>query len=194
MNNDTLKLNGKLEQIRRQLKSYGLSLDLNETQQLLDTLFANKEYLQTDETVTSQMVTPNFGVGMIGFMTFDYSYHISISKLTLCAISIFADKITGGLSDKILSVFGVSFKAINPINERNGEKCIVKETILFHNKVGNVKILKQFKGKCCNNDLNCSFKEDGNCKCTEENIKIIYESLVQRDIFKKDGSNYILRW
>ncbi len=194
MENTIIKLNGNKSQIRRNLANYGIMLNETETEQLIDTIIANKAYLQNEESANKSLHIPNMPTDCIGFMIMDYRYHISIKKLSLCGIAFFAGKLSHEISDKILEACGVSFKAINEIKELNGEKCIVKETILYHDKVGDENILERFQGKCCNNDLNCSFRQGEQCYCSKTNIKNIFEDLTKREIFKKINSGYKLKW
>lgn len=193
---EIIKLNGTLSQVNRQLQSYGIALNEEETAELISAILKNKEYLQPDEKAASKMIMPHIPTGCLGLITMSYNYHISIKKLTLCTLAFVADKLTWGISSAILNAFGISnnFKAINSIDEAEGEKCIVKETVLYNNKIGNVNILDKFNGECCNNNLHCKFKRSDKCNCTKLDIKEIFERLVKKEIFKKIETGYKLNW
>ena len=192
-----IEINGNVANAKQQLTRLGLELDNNETAQLLNAIVNNQQILQQDEVASRQIV---LGGGssrpdMLGFMTCDYNYHISIKAASLHLVVLLADKfLTRGLAEKVLNALGISPTIVHAIDELNGEKCIVRETVVHNRSIGDKHLFDKFHGECCNNDLQCCYREDDQCLCNQQNVEDIYKRLVERQVFKKKGSKYKLRW
>lgn len=78
-------------------------------------------------------------------------------------------------------------QAIAILDECEGEKCIVKETLLRDKKTGDCELLRDFNGECVNNNMNCRYRAAGQCRCDERTIRSIYESLVEKMFSKELG-------
>ena len=191
-----IEIRGNVAQARQQLTELGLDLNNAETQQLLDAIVDNQQILQSDESASRRTVLggPSRS-GMLGFLICDYNYHVSIKAASLCLVVILADKfLTFGLAGKVLKALGISPTIVNAIDEHNGEKCIVRETAVHNGGVGDKHLFDKFRGQCCNNDLPCCYREDDRCLCKQQDIVDIYEILVERQVFTKNGSKYKLKW
>lgn len=192
---DKIRLIGNLNNITEELNSYGLRLTREETSEFVNVLLSNKSYLQDGEMAVERMGFPGTGFSdpeVHYFLTPQYNYHISIGKTTLLILSWVLGKFTNDISNKILDFCGVSFRAITPIDEGNGEKCIVKETALYNKGVGDENILDKFNGDCCNMDLKCRLREEDKCRCTKQDIKNIYDGFVAKGVFRKTPNGYKL--
>ena len=162
---------------------------------IFDFLKDNKEILEDDESLVSYTKNPSFPPDVIGFMTPQYNYYINIKITTIVIVASILDiTLTKGVISTILNMCGFSSTSIVKLDERNGEKCIVKETLLSENKTGYPSILRRFAGECCNNDMNCRFKNGAFCSCTEQDIIIIYQRLAEKNLFKKLGDSFEYQW
>ena len=98
--------------------------------------------------------------------------------------------VTKGFASVLIGFLGITNTSFVKINEYNGEKCILKETIMQKDKVGNKNLLNKFHGECCNNQYKCKYKINDKCKCKKKDIITIFDNLCEKGVFKKYSSGY----
>lgn len=182
------------------LQRIGISTDL-EAEALLDFIHSNpfllneNEYIEIEENNTYSQ-----NQNMMGLVLCDSSYYISLKKATIILAALLLDiHLTEGLAATALSLFGFSTNCICSIDERTGEKCILVETLMRENKIGDPAILSEYNGKCCNPCSSCEYREkinleESKCTCTEDNVIQIYEELCKKNIFKKNSAYNIYHY
>lgn len=176
---------GSIQSICEKL-SYITADDSENARAIVDYLIDNKDILDSEESLTTSIDFPSFPSGVVGFMTPEYNYYINIKITTIVVLALILDiTLTKGVISTVLNMCGFSSTSVVKLDERNGEKCIVKETLLIDNKIGSQNILSRFAGKCCNNDLNCRFRDGDDCTCRKEDIITIYQRLTEKNLFKK---------
>lgn len=153
----------------------------------------NKDILGNDESVFIKY--QSFPPGMMGLMVSGDNYYINIRITTIVVAALILDLyITRGAMATILGMCGVPKTSIVKINETTGEKCILKETLMRKSKRGDQNILSSFNGKCCNNNMNCQYRDGDNCTCKRENVLAIFQKLTDKNIFKANGDFYDYQW
>lgn len=181
---------GTIQKICKEL-SYITANDTENARAIFEFLIDNKDILDNDESLTTSIDLSSFPSGVIGFMTPEYNYYINIKITTIVVLALILDiALTKGVISTVLNMCGFSSTSIVTLDERNGEKCIIKETLISRNRYGSQNVLSRFAGKCCNNDLNCRFRAGDDCTCTKEDITTIYQRLSEKNLFKKIGNDY----
>ncbi len=187
------KFSGTKEQLFNKTQEFGLNAI--HTEKILAFLLKNKHKLNAEEFVNTNTSFPKIPEGFMGMMFAQTNYNINLKVVTIAIVALILDiTLTEGIASTLLTLSGLSRTAIVELQESNGEKCIVKETILSDNKMGNKNILSQFYGECCNNNINCSFRKIDKCTCKEENVIEIYERLTNSGVFNKKGVYYKYQW
>lgn len=159
---------------------------------IIEFLTNNRNILSNSEKFEIDVEYPDMPPGMMGLMIAEYTYYVNIKVTTIAIIALLLDiNVTGGLAATLLSLGGASSRGIIKLNEFEGEKCIVKETLMQGVRIGNKDILLKFSGECCNNNMNCKYNDSGKCNCSENTVISIYEKLVEKDMFIKRGNEYV---
>lgn len=163
-----------------------------DAEKVVDFLTEHKKILSELERFEIDTEYPDMPSEAMGLTIMDYSYYVNIKTVTIAIIALLLDiKVTGGLAATLLSLSGSSDVGIIKLDEYEGEKCIVKETISQDEKVGEKDILFKYHGECCNCYMNCKYKELEQCKCSEDSIISIYEKLASKNMFIKRGEKFV---
>lgn len=168
---------------------------LEDAEKLLDYLYQYKKFMSNDEFIEFE---DDMAYSKTMSLTFsDSSYYVNLKTTTIVIIATLLDiSLTKGFASVALSLFGNSSTAFVRIEETNGEKCILKETLSEKQKIGSANILKKYKGHCCYPVSNCKYRNNEECKCMENDIIYIYEKLCEKNIFKRNyaDQNYYYQW
>lgn len=194
--NKYIKFDGDEDALLAKLYEEGLR-DKEAAKRFLSFLENNKGLLSDpNEYITKEQEYPSMPNGVLGMVMVNYSYHISIKVTTIVIIAkLLGIVIPKGIADTFLELTGMNTQAIAWLNEYEGEKCIVKETLLRDKKAGDCKLLRDFNGECVNNNMKCRYKEAGQCRCDEKTIISIYERLVEKNVFVRTGKEtYAYQW
>ncbi len=129
---------------------------------------------------------------MMGMTVANEKYYINLKITTLVMCALLLDiNLTKGLMSSICSLAGISTKAFVKLDEREGQKCILREVLMSETKTGDAHILDKFRGQCCNNDLRrCRYRCEGCCTCQPEEVEKILQELEKNTVFRKDGAGY----
>lgn len=103
---------------------------------IIEFLTNNREILSNSEKFEIDAEYPDMPHGMIGLMIAKYTYYVNIKVTTIALITLLLDiNVTGGLAATLLSLGGASSRGIIKLNEFEGEKCIVKETLILSSRL-----------------------------------------------------------
>lgn len=194
MENTMFMIDGTKEDIILALYNNGID-KIEDAEKLLDYLLENQEFLGDDEEIDSGETTMD--VNFMGLVMCDNSYYVNIKTTTIVIIATLLDiYLTKGFASVALSLFGVYPTAFTRIEEKNGEKCILKETLAATHKKGNLQILDQNKGKCCYPLSCCKYRNEEECSCTSDDIILIYEKLCEKNVLEKKLKEhvYFYKW
>lgn len=130
----------------------------------------------------------------LGYVIPRTKYFVNIKLATITAILFILDhKVTGGVAATAAAAFGNTGRFITSIEETNGEKCIVRETLKTKNRILNIcSIPGNNKNECINNDLSCKYRNTNYCTINNEEIKKIAEQLIKKNVFEKYKDSYRL--
>jgi len=185
---------GTKEDIALALRQIGVG-DKEGAKKILDFLCCHSDILDESEIVE---ICSEHKDGMMSLTLFDSSLYVNIKTTTIVMVAFLLDiTLTGGVSALSLSLLGVNNRAFaRRIQEKEGEKCIVKETLMRKPQTGNINILDRYEEKCQCLDSQCKFRNMEQCNCTHDDIVSIYENLSGKNIFKlsTDRRNYIYQW
>lgn len=190
-----VELIGSKEKAILTLRKMGIK-DEKEAQKVIEYLCNHSDILDESESFEVYNEHDNDG-DMMALTLFDSSLYINIKTVTIVMVAFLLDvTLTGGMAALSLSLFGVNNKALASIKEENGEKCILKETLLRKPRIGNINILDCYERKCQNLNSHCKYREGELCNCSHEAIVNIYENLIEKNIFKRsaDRLHYIYQW
>ena len=192
MNNPSNRLiaRGNKSKIYDCLESIGFENE-HEINTFLSFIDNNKGVLSDGEIYQVKTKLPSLEAGTMGLLIMESEYYINLKYSTIIILSLILDiKLTKGFASVLIGFLGITNTSFVKINEYNGEKCILKETIMQKDKVGNKNLLNKFHGECCNNQYKCKYKINDKCKCKKKDIITIFDNLCEKGVFKKYSSGY----
>lgn len=172
-----------------------IGLREDDAYRMLYYLLNNTDMLGDEEEVSIRYSKDRFqGKGM-SFANEEYHIGIKTTTIVICAL-LLDITLTKGAASSLLSLAGVTAKGIAKLDDYEGQKCILRETLRVKDRVGNAHILEKFHGECCNNDIaQCKYRKAAECICRQEQVEKIFEGLADQHIFVKDGyGNYRYCW
>lgn len=191
---EIISLSGSAKEIYNNLAVLGFNSTCD-AEQLVTFLEHNKELLCSNEKIETTIETPKSSPGMMSLIIMRKNLYINLKATTLLICALLLDiHITKGFAQLLITMAGIDGHAITAFSEKNGEKCIIKETLRTKDKTGYPGILSKFEGECCNNHFNCKYRIDNKCYCTQDNIKEIFDNLESSNMFKKEGDFYKYQW
>lgn len=181
---DRLILEGARYKLAMELQQDVLETKMD-CEKFIDYLEVNKEVLSEEEQVVV-VQKPNRGKGFILPGT---NYYIDLKKSTVVIIAkLLQIQLKSDFID-ILSLFNGELNLVN-LREEFGELCIVKEILQSKKKCGDRDLLSRNNGECCNNDMDCKFKSDGLCRCSEIETEKILQNLTYSGVFREQAETY----
>lgn len=194
-NSSMVELVGSKEKVILAFRKLGIE-DEKEARKILDYLYNNSDIL--DESESFEVYNEHEDEGdMMALTLFDSSLYINVKTVTIVMVAFLLDvTLTGGIAALSLSLLGVNNKALASIKEENGEKCILKETLLRKPRIGNISILDCYEGKCQMLNSQCKYRDGELCNCSHDAIMNIYDNLIEKNIVKRspDRLHYIYQW
>lgn len=188
MENKWITIRGKKEEVVARLQEVGIPMET--AKELIAFLMKEKNILSNNEVCE---IERNFETGngnVLGFLLMDCNYYLNIKVGTAFLLSLLIDNkiglpvVSGGLTIRGMN------RLIEKIDECSGMKCVLLELLRLPNKTAKEDILNDFNGECCNNHLECRFRNDGRCTCTTKDSKDILEQLADVGIVIKEGESY----
>lgn len=169
-------------------------LDKETSAQCLDFIRNHLEILSDEEIFQYSKLEEYEIDGLSEFVSEEGEYYISIKKSTIFLVSLFLDNTVPGFSElkDVGTFFGLfSLKgSYAKLDTYEGYLCIMMELARNRRRGADKNLIKKFKGECCNNHLDCKYKENGMCKCGEERVEAICEELWKQGVVKKRGGRY----
>lgn len=189
-----INLSGVEKNIYNALNNMGLP-NKTDSEKIINYLIKNKSALNADESIELTRIYPNSPPGTMCLMIAQTGYYVNIKISTIVICALLLDiNLTKGFASTAIALMGVPSAAFVKLNEYDGQKCIVKETLATKDKIGSEKILDKFCGECCNCDLTCKYRHEGHCTCSSSNIVKIYDLLANKNMFKKVNGIYKYQW
>lgn len=186
------EMDGTKEDAVIALCNYGIER-MEDAEKLLDYLCQMQELLAEDETIENEVGMPD--TGAMGLTLADGSYYVNVRTSSIVIAAAILDIIlTKGLASAAISLFGVSGTAFVHIEEADGEKCILQETLIMKQKMGNSHILEKYAGKCRNPVSCCKYRQGEECSCTRDDIISIYEKLCAKNVFQRDNAAQVYHY
>lgn len=179
--------NGTENELKAKLSTF---MSEKDSQAFINGIHDYLQYLGEDEfiekTVSSSKTDSDADSGMIYFIRQPSSYNINIKALTLTTIALLLDiKLTLGLASATLSILGFNNQAIVRVDVSEGEKCLILEAMQSKNRVINEDVFSMCNFECVHNDLNCKYQDGDKCTMSKETIKVVLDSLCDKNIFNK---------
>lgn len=187
-----LQINGFENDVYREIANLGFN-SIDNAEKIVSFLRYNSNILSNDEFVEIKLIEPKTNPGMLGLIIMEKNLYINVKLSTLLIAALILDiHFTEGFAQLFLNLFGIGSRTITRFDEENGEKCIIIESL--KNKTGSLNILQNYNGECSNKQLKCKFRKNNQCCCTKEDVNKIYETLIEYNMFKKEGDKYIYKW
>ena len=183
-----IKIYGTEDEVSNQLMQK-TDLQEDDTFRLLYFLIHHPDILTPEESVA--LVPDEIAPQGMTFASEKYYINIKVTTLVLCAL--FLDiTLTLGAASALLSLAGISGKAMIKLSDTKGEKCILRELLRRKNRMGNSRMLEAFSGNCVNHDIpNCKYRRASACGCTPAQVEDILKQLEKNSIITKtDYENY----
>lgn len=169
-------------------------LDKEASRQCLDFIGSHKEILSDDEFFQYSKLEEYEINGVAEFVSEEGEYYISIKKSTIFIASLYLMNTVPYFNSikEIGTFFGMyNLKgSYSKLNTYEGYLCMMLELARNRRNGADKNLLKKYKGECCNNQLDCKYKENGMCNCSKEMVETICEELCKQGIVKKKGSRY----
>lgn len=118
--------------------------------------------------------------------------NINLKAITVSILALLLDiDITKGFLNGFLAVSGFNNKAFAKLDENAGEKCLLIEICSKQNHKINISYFNDICEKeCVNNHLICRYRTDGKCLMKIQEVLQKCNSLVERNVLKKEGNTY----
>lgn len=125
-----IKVHGSKEIIIKTFRSLGIESSID-SERLLSFLLSNPAFLESDELIDSEdIVEDEDGDELNAFLPTKQHFYINVKVTTIVLAALILDiTLTEGIASTALSLSGMSAQAIALIPERNGQMCIIKETL-----------------------------------------------------------------
>lgn len=187
--NEWIEIQGDKEQVIKLMQDE-FGVNEKDAHKILYYLINEKNILCVDETIRLEKNERVASPDMLGLLIIDYNYYINVRVATVFVLSTLLDgKIQFPISSFGLAVQGMN-KLIEKIDEWEGQKCILLELLRIPNKTGTMYLLDGLKKQCCNNHFKCKYKDQGNCKCTNNDVEEILKNLHKNGIVEKNDNEY----
>lgn len=188
--NNRILVSGSKAKVYDTLSNYGIE-NMDDAEQVLTYLKCHTDFLDENEKIDFSIVYPECKEGIMNFMVPQTNIYINLKLSTIFVVALLLDiTLTRGFAQLFVNTIGLNGRVIVKLNEREGHKCIVKESACSKEKYVNDKLLEKYNGKCCNKNYKCRFRIDEECTCTDKQITRILNVLSDKNIFKKIGDLY----
>lgn len=188
--NNRIMVSGSKAKVYDTLSNYGIE-NMDDAEQVLTYLKIHKELLHENEEIDYSIVYPERKEGIMNYMVPQTNIYINLKLSTIFVVALLLDiTLTRGFAQLFANAIGLNGQVIVKLNEREGHKCIVKESARSKEKYIDNNLLEKNNGKCCNNNYNCRFRIGEDCACSKEQIIRILDVLSDKNIFKKIGDLY----
>lgn len=178
----TIKDASKIE-LMRQLSG------ITNSGKLVDNAFkfitSNKDILDEGEFVIIRQEFPKAIPGIMNYMTLDTKYSINVKRSLVILVMLLLDiNFTKGFASTGLGLTGFASQTIHKIAEK--ERCILLDTLIGNKSSTNDYLY--YKKECVQNDIECSFRNDGCCTRGINDIEKLLDELINKEIIvKKEG-------
>lgn len=169
------------------------SLSVEDSKRCLDFLEHNCKILSDDELLQYCNTGESVIEGVSEFVSEDGQIYISVKRET-----VFLAALLLGLTIPVLGAGLEIAKSMGLCEIKNGfvkikdetMRCLLLELVRNRKQGIDRKVLAKYKGECCNNYLECKFKHDGSCHCSENDVEGICNNFITMGIAEKKGERF----
>lgn len=173
------------------MQLYELSAEDSEI--CLEFLEHNFEILSSDELLQYCNNGEHVTEGVSEFVSEDGQIYFSVKRET-----IFLAALILGVKIPVLGIGLEIAKNLGLCEIKNGfirikddaMRCLLLELARSKKKGIDRNALAKYKGECCNNFLECRFKQDGSCNCSEKDVEEVCERLSEMGMAEKKGRKF----
>lgn len=131
--------------------------------------------------------------GVSEFVSEDGEVYLSVKKVTifLAAILLGVKMPAIGVVLETVKYFGICKIDNGFVRIKEGEqRCLLLELAMSGKHGIEKRVLRKYKSECCNNHVECRFRNDGICSCSEKNVEEICDKFVELGVAKRIGKKY----
>lgn len=171
------------------------SLSVEDSKSCLDFLEHNCKILSDDELLQYCNTGESVIEGVSEFVSEDGQIYISVKKETIFLVALLL-----GLKIPVLGIGVEIAQSMGLCEIKNGfvkikdetMRCLLLELARSRKQGIDSNVLAKYKGECCNNDLECKFKHDGLCNCSEKDVEQICDRFITMGIAEKKGRKFFI--
>ncbi len=187
---EKLKISGNREDIFNYLSEF---MSEEDALVFIQNIEKFDEYLDTDEEIDITTTYPKFNhsPGVLYSLVGKTNYNINLKASTISIIALILDiTLTRGIISAGLAFTGFNTHCLVKLDEHQGEKCLVIESLRAKKDFVDSSILNKYEGKCANYSLECKYKNDCNCTIKNNEVEEILSELCSKNVFVKKGNKY----
>lgn len=191
MDNYIEKSGTKREVIEELMSLYLVSE--KDSMRCLEFLEQNCKILSDDELLQYCNVGEYAIDGVSEFVPEDGGVYLCVKKTTIFLVAILLGlKVPAiGVALEAAKYFGICEIDNGFIRIKEGEqRCLLLELAMSRKFGIEKKVLKRYKGECCNNHFECKYRSDGMCSCNEKDVEEVCDKFVEIGVAKKAGKKY----
>ena len=152
---------------------------------ILNYVKEHKDILGDDEYLNIE--NPKLPHGFSGIIMMEEKYSINIKKSTIVILAFILDlAFSKGIISLGLGLAGFSSQTLHKIEDE--EKCLIADILI--GKKRNASEFDYYNNECVQNDILCSYRDDGVCKRPAEVINEQIKRLMDLKIIKRRGGYY----
>ena len=126
--NNRIMVSGSKAKVYDTLSNYGIE-NMDDAEQVLTYLKIHKELLHENEEIDYSIVYPERKEGIMNYMVPQTNVYINLKLSTFFVVALLLDiTLTRGFAQLFANAIGLNGQVIVKLNEREGHKCIVKES------------------------------------------------------------------
>lgn len=164
-----------------------------QSEQFLEFIEYNQEILSEDEMFQHCNGIDETSDDIIQLVISEGKYYINLKRTTFyVVIWLLENKLINEDITTPLEMIGLFYggRVLGKPDEYTGEKCILLELAKKRKKGADEKLLKKYKGECCNNHYECNHNKNGKCDCTIDTVREICDQLVEKGMVVKKRGKY----
>lgn len=149
-----------------------------------------------NEIINISTTIPETNPDVMEYLIPGTNYNINLKAASIAIIAAILDiKLTNGFFRLPLDFAGFKSRAMVTLNEWEGEKCLILEMLRAESRIIDETVLPLSNGECINNQLQCKYRMDGQCRIRKEDVCKILIRLCDKNVVREKGyGKYQYNW